>query len=479
MRFRPVKRPHLSSFLARFASIQNLGIASPPRPDENPRVTTALIALAAALLAALFTHLWARSQLSGLTERLRSQTDEAQRLTAALATAQLDLRTTESRAASLDSALSAERAAAAEKIRTLVEAHERLTSEFKALSADALARNNTAFLELAQATLAKFQLKAETDLTARQQAIDHLVRPLKESLEKVDLKIVELEKTRANAYGTLTEQLKNLGAAQLQLQTEASKLSTALRSTSFAGSWGELQLRRVVELADMLPYCDFTEQQTSGASGDKLRADLIVRLPGGQQIVIDAKTPIQSYRDSLDSNDEASRQTHLATHAAKVRSHIDALSGKSYWEQYQPSPEFVVLFLPGDHFLTAALQADPTLLDRAINRKVLLATPTTLIALLKAASYGWRHETVSQNAAEVSALGRALYDRLSTFSDHLEKIGRALESANKSYNSALGSYESQILPGARRFAELGAKGTKELTEPAVTETALRELNKRA
>ncbi len=448
------------------------------RPTKNHRVSTVLLALLAATLASLLVYLWARTQTSTLTERLRALTEENTRLSTTLASAQNDLRTTESRAATLDSTLAAERASATEKLRALTDAHERLTSEFKALSADALARNNTAFLELAQSTLSKFQLKAETDLTARQQAIDHLVRPLKESLEKVDAKIADLEKTRATAYGTLTEQLKTLGAAQLQLQTEASKLSTALRSTSFAGSWGELQLRRVVELADMLPYCDFTEQQTSAATGDKLRADLLVRLPGGQQIVIDAKTPIQSYRDSLDATDDATRLTHLATHATKVRTHIDALSAKSYWEQYQPSPEFVVLFLPGDHFLTAALQADPTLLDRAINRKVLLATPTTLIALLKAAAYGWRQESVSKNAEEVSALGRQLYDRLATFSDHLEKIGRALETASKSYNQALGSYESTVLPGARRFAELGAKGTKDLTAPAPTETALRELNKR-
>jgi DNA recombination protein RmuC len=231
----------------------------------------------------------------------------------------------------------------------------------------------------------------------------------------------------------------------------------------------------VIEMADMLPYCDFTEQEFSGG----LRADVVVRLPGGQRIVVDAKAPLESFRLAGETSDEETRRSRLQEHATKVRSHIDALGAKNYWEQFQPAPEFVVLFLPGDHFLTAALQTDSQLLDRALARRVLLATPTTLIALLKAASYGWRQEAVSRNAEEISALGRALYDRVAAFADNLEKLGRGLDTAVKGYNSAVGSFEVMLLPGARKFAELGAKGTKDCAPPQAIETAARAMTKRA
>ena len=302
-----------------------------------------------------------------------------------------------------------------------------------------------------------------------------MVKPLKESLEKVDAKIGEIEKARSAAYGQLSEQLKSLTTTQGQLQAEAAKLSTALRSTTTAGTWGELQLRRVVEMSGMSSYCDFTEQQTSGS----LRADLVVRLPGGQQVVVDAKAPNDAYREAANASDDAVRTAKLAEHAAKVRSHIDALGGKDYWAQFQPSPEFVVLFLPGDQFLSGALQGDPTLIDRAIAKKVLLATPATLIALLKAAAYGWRQEDVSRNAQIIADLGRALYDRIAGFADNLDKVGRGLETASKAYNSAVGSFEQTLLPGARKFSELGAKGVKDLPEPAPVETTPRDIIKRA
>jgi DNA recombination protein RmuC len=224
----------------------------------------------------------------------------------------------------------------------------------------------------------------------------------------------------------------------------------------------------------MLPYCDFTEQESAGG----LRADLVVRLPGGQRIVVDAKTPLESYRAAADAVDEPVRAQRLLEHGQNIRGHIDALGAKNYWEQFQPAPEFVVLFLPGDHFLTAALQADPGLMDRALTRRVLLATPTTLIALLKAAAYGWRQEAVSRNADEISSLGRQLYDRVALFADNLGKVGTGLESAVKSYNAAVGSFEQTLLPGARRFAELGAKGAKQLAEPDGVETGVREIVKK-
>jgi len=410
----------------------------------------------------------AHSRAAAVAERARLMESE-------LALARTRLSEIENQKSKAEKELAADRAAAAEKISILTEAHDRLKSEFKALSADALRSNNQSFLELARETFARLHQQSAGELAQRQQAIGALVQPLKDSLEKVDAKIGEIEKARASAYGQLSEQLKSLGSAQTQLQAEAAKLSTALRSTTTAGTWGELQLRRVVELSGMSAYCDFTEQQTSGA----LRADMVVRLPGGQQIVIDAKAPNDAYREAASAADETVRGAKLAEHAAKVRGHIDALGAKSYWEQFQPSPEFVVLFLPGDQFLAGALQADATLIDRAIAKKVLLATPATLIALLKAAAYGWRQEDVSRNAQLIADLGRSLYDRIANFADNLDKVGRGLETASKAYNSAVGSFEQTLLPGARKFSELGAKGAKELAEPAPVESTPRDVLKRA
>jgi DNA recombination protein RmuC len=409
----------------------------------------------------------AQSRSAALAERARLLETE-------LTTARATLAEISSAKSQLESALASERATASEKISALTDAHDRLTQSFKALSADALRLNNQSFLELARESFGKLHQQSADELGKRQQAIDSMVKPLKESLEKVDFKIGEIEKARASAYGQLSEQLKSLGTAQVSLQAEAAKLTTALRSTTTAGTWGELQLRRVVEMSGMSSYCDFVEQQSSAG----FRPDLIVRLPGGQQIIIDAKAPNDAYREAANASDELVRIAKLSEHAAKVRNHIDSLGAKNYWEQFQPSPEFVVLFLPGDQFLSGALQADVTLIDRAIAKKVLLATPATLIALLKAAAYGWRQEDVSKNAQEIATLGRQLYDRIATFSDNLDKVGRALETANKSYNAAVGSFEGTLLPGARKLSELGAKGAKDLPSLNTIETTPRDVLKR-
>lgn len=422
------------------------------------------VALLASALTATFVWLLMRSREVALRERLRGREADNTQLAAEVVTLRTECARLSTLQVQLSTQLGAER-----------QAHERLTNEFKALSADALRANRTDFLEQAKQAFAQLQQQSTGELEQRKQAVEALVKPLRESLEKVDSKIGEIEKARAGAYGALGEQLKALNLAQLQLQTEAARLSTALRSTTYAGSWGELQLRRVVEMADMLSYCDFCEQESSGG----LRADLVVRLPGGQRIVVDAKAPLESFRAAHDATDETIRATRMIEHASKVRGHIDALGAKNYWEQFQPAPEFVVLFLPGDHFLTAALQADNLLLDRALARRVLLATPTTLIALLKAAAYGWRQEAVSKNADEISALGRTLYDRVSNFADNLDKIGRGLEGAMKGYNTAVGSFEGMLLPGARKLAELGARGAKELDSPGTVDIAPRDVVKRA
>jgi DNA recombination protein RmuC len=434
-----------------------------------------ITAISAAGLAGLLVWLFLSVRHAAVKERLRNALTDVGRASAEIGTARAELSQLSTLNSQLTAQLASERAAAGEKIATLTDAHTRLTNEFKALSADALSRNNAAFLELARETFSKLQQQSVGDLEMRQQAIDALVKPLRESLQQVDAKIGAIENARKEAYGTLSEQLRSLNTAQLQLQSEAARLSTALRSTTYAGSWGELQLRRVVEMADMLGYCDFCEQETSGS----LRADLVVRLPGGQRIVVDAKTPLESFRAASEATDEIVRSARLTEHAQKVRGHIDALGAKNYWEQFQPAPEFVVLFLPGDQFLGAALHADSTLMDRAITKRVLLATPSTLIALLKAAAYGWRQESVSKNAEEISQLGRQLYDRMVTFADNLDKVGRALDTALKGYNAAVGSFEASVLPGARRFAELGARGAKELTAPSNVDTTPREITKRA
>lgn len=425
------------------------------------------VALASAFVAALIVWLALRQRHATTAERLRVREESLAAATAEVA----DLRRAEgdlrAQVARLETALTAEK-----------EAHTRLSTEFKALSAEALSRNNDEFLKLARESFAKLHQQSADDLGKRQQAIDSLIKPLNDSLQNVNTKIGEMEKARADAYGRLSEQLQSLGSAQNQLQAEAAKLTTALRSTTTAGTWGELQLRRVVELSGMSRYCDFDEQSSVTAEERRFRPDVVVRLPGGQQIVIDAKAPNDAYREAANAADETVRNERLAAHAAKVRGHIDALGAKNYWEQFQPSPEFVVLFLPGDQFLSGALQSDPTLIDRAISKKVLLATPATLIALLKAAAYGWRQEDVSRNAQVIADLGRQLYDRAATFADHLDKVGRGLETASKAYNSAVGSFETQLLPGARKFSELGAQGTKSLGEPGPVETAPRDVAKR-
>jgi DNA recombination protein RmuC len=427
-----------------------------------------LLLIAGLLAGAALGWFIAQSRSAATAERARLMESD-------LTLARTRLAEIENLKSKIENELAAERATAAEKISILTDAHERLKTEFRSLSADALSRNTDEFLKLARESFGKLHQQSADELGKRQQAIDSMVKPLKESLEKVDAKIGEIEKARASAYGQLSEQLKSLGTAQVSLQAEAAKLTTALRSTTTAGTWGELQLRRVVELSGMSSYCDFTEQQSTGG----FRPDLIVRLPGGQQIVVDAKAPNDAYREAVNASDDTVRTAKLAEHATKVRNHIDALGAKNYWEQFQPSPEFVVLFLPGDQFLSGALQGDPSLIDRAIAKKVLLATPATLIALLKAAAYGWRQEDISKNAQVIADLGRALYDRIAGFADNLDKVGRGLETAGKAYNAAVGSFESTVLPGARKFNELGAKGTKELTAPAPVESTPRDVLKRA
>ena len=364
--------------------------------------------------------------------------------------------------------LDGERRSADDRFRLLTQAEQTLREAFASVSAEALRANNQSFLQLAKTSLSEFQKQAAVDLDHRQRSIDGLVKPLHETLGQVDAKLHEVEKERASSYSRLSEQLQTLA-------TTTTNLERALQTPHVRGGWGEVQLRRVVELAGMIDHCDFSEKTTAQTEDGRLVPDMVVNLPGGRHIVVDAKVPYVAYRQAVEAAGDDERRARLAEHASQVKAHMVELGSRVYWAQFQPAPEFVFMFLPGEGYFSAALQHDAGLIEFGVGQRVIPASPLTLIALLRAVAYGWQQERIARNAEQVSALGRELYDRIWRLAGHLDDLAKGLTRTVEAYNRTIGTIESRVLVTARRFKELGVSAAEEIPETSTVERMPRPL----
>lgn len=429
-------------------------------------------------LGGLMTGLWITGRLRSQAQRAEATVDELRR--------QLD-REREALVSVREACAETQQARVAAETRmedtarqlreqkTLIDhTRQELMGSFQALSGEALKQNSEAFLKLAAVSFETLQVKADSDLVQRQQAIDALVRPLQESLQRYDQQLRLLEQSRQSAYGGLDQHLRSLAESQQRLQQETGNLVKALRAPTVRGQWGELTLKRVAELAGMVDHCDFAEQPSVTGEDGRFRPDMIVQLPGGRHIIVDAKTVLSAYLDAHEAQNEAQQAEALRRHAAQVKCRMDELSLKAYWTQFDRAPEFVVLFLPGEQFLGAALDQNPRLIEEGFANGVVLATPATLMALLRAVAYGWRQERMTAHAEEAGRLGKELYERMAIMAEHMNDVGQALGKSVSAYNRAVGSLETRILPAARRFKELGISSDRDLPLLEPTEVVPRK-----
>jgi DNA recombination protein RmuC len=434
------------------------------------------IAVVLFLLGAAMTWIWSRLHARELSSRVRelealesgNQSVEAEvrrqslELKAERDVLREKLEMEQQRRASAESSAQKARENIDEQRKLLDEARTKFSDAFQGLASDALGKSSQQFLELANSKFESLRGEAEGDLEQRKVAIEGLVRPLGDTLGQLNERLQQVESSRQEAYGELRSQVKQLADTSKELRVEASSLSNSLKQPQVKGRWGELTLRRAVELAGMSPHCDFVEQVSVDTEGGRLRPDMIVHLPGGGRVVIDAKVPLNGFLAATAAENDEEHAAAMLEHARLVRGHIQSLSAREYWKQFEPTPEFVVLFVPGESFFSAALESVPTLIEEAIDKRVVLASPTTLIALLRAISYGWRQEMLAENAERISSLGKELYERLVVFSDHLGDVGHSLEKANEGYTKAVRSFNTRLLPGANKFRDLGVASTKEI-----------------
>jgi DNA recombination protein RmuC len=430
------------------------------------------------LLGGVFAGLWITSRLRPQAQRAEAMVDELRRQVDqerdAIASLRYELSDAQHARVTAETRMEdAARQLTDQKV-LIDHTRQELMGSFQALSGEALKQNNEAFLKLAAVSFESLHVKAEGDLVQRQQAVDALVRPLQESLQRYDEQLRLLEQSRQSAYGGLDQHLKSLAESQQRLQLETGNLVKALRAPTVRGQWGELTLKRVAELAGMVDHCDFIEQPSVTGDDGRFRPDMVVQLPGGRQIIVDAKTVLSAYLDAHEAQSEAQQLEALRRHAAQVKSRMDELSLKAYWTQFDRAPEFVVLFLPGEQFLGAALDQNPRLIEEGFANGIVLATPATLIALLRAVAYGWRQERMTAHAEEAGQLGKELYERMAVLAEHMNDVGQALGKSVSAYNRAVGSLETRILPAARRFKELGVSSDREIPVLESTEVVPRK-----